>query len=70
MDARAMDTTVRHNGHSNERREAVHVWAQRTLADLCDRQFYGKVTLHIEAGVVLRIVKEESVLPPPLPNLA
>jgi hypothetical protein len=40
-------------------------WLKGQMSGLMFHRFYGKITLVMEDGRLRRIVKEESVLPPP-----
>lgn len=39
-------------------------WYLGQIADLLSQGFHGKIVLHVQAGNVERIVKEESILAP------
>ena len=39
-------------------------WARGILQESQESNFYGKISFHMENGVIQRLIKEESLVPP------
>lgn len=44
--------------------EEQKTWAAGIVSSAQKNQFYGKFTIIMEGGIIRRIIKEESIIPP------